>query len=690
MRSAVLVFTVCCLLMVGASAASASEAERPLASIRTAPAVPIEGEPVDFIASSPGRVGYSWDLDGDGAFDDASGSAVRRTLPMGTRTISVRAADRFGRTSTESRSVTAAGRNSPPTMSLNVGSQVQLDRPEQVNVYGSDEDGRIVKFELDLDGDGVYETSDPGRADTWWVRPTWQFLTSKTFDAPGDLVVRARVTDDTGATTVATQTVRVVDGPPSARLSVYSDAWDNAPVAGQPATVSASSTRPGVRHEFDLDGDGTYELDKGATSTFQTTFTAGTHVVGTRITDSRGDVLEQRVTTFVYEPTDAFGDKVFVKRFEAGANTGEPIDLTIAVEPYGRVYTVEWDADGDGDFDDGTFTTPAGIYPWDSVAHNTYTYRAPGVYEQRVRVSRSGLPARVFTSRIFVGARTLDRTPVVSVGPQIRGVPYGEPYAIETRAGSYQPPAPTLSFDLDGDGQFDETPPFRNPGYWWTFTAPTTIAVKATAASGETSVATTQLQPPGGNRTPVASLSVSGLAGRPLVAAYSIDDTGGARCCEAEWDSDGDGAYDDGNGAFPAVTASVGEHTVGLRLTDSLGRTAFVRKTFTIDAVNASPGKPLTLKVKVGKTKLKALLARGLTIKPGCAPACRATAALSSGGRGEVGKRTTSSKSFRVKLTPKARRSLRKARSVKLVVKVKAYAAGGLAASASRSVKISR
>ena len=52
----------------------------------------------------------------------------------------------------------------------------------------------------------------------------------------------------------------------------------------------------------------------------------------------------------------------------------------------------------------------------------------------------------------------------------------------------------------------------------------------------------------------------------------------------AAWDADGDGEYDDGTGATAAVSTAAGTHTVGLRVTDSAGRSAVVRKTFTLAA----------------------------------------------------------------------------------------------------------
>ena len=162
---------------------------------------------------------------------------------------------------------------------------------------------------------------------------------------------------------MATQTVHVVDSPLSASLTVSSGLVEHAPVAGQPATVTMFSTHPGAKYEFDLDGDGTYELDNGTTGEVTTTFSAGTHVVGARMTDTSGGVAAQRNTILVYQPADAPADRFFVQHFKTSATVGLATDLTIDVDPYTYDYTIEWDADGDGAFDDGTFTTPGGVDP---------------------------------------------------------------------------------------------------------------------------------------------------------------------------------------------------------------------------------------------------------------------------------------------------------------------------------------
>lgn len=665
----------------------AAQASASPVSIRTVPASPAEGRPVDLIASSQGNgVTYSWDLDGDGAFGDASGATITRTFPVGTQTVSVRATDGSGIVSTETRSVTTSP-NFAPTIGISTTTVMDLDRSYQIGVNSWDEDGEVVKFEFDLDGDGTFEVTTPV-GDPWQKR--WSSRADVAFDTPGDHLVRARATDDQGATAVATMTVHVRESEPWAYLNVYSDQFDHAPVAGQAATVEAYSVRPGAKYEFDLDGDGTYELDKGATSRFETALSAGTHVIGARITDTRGGVTEQRITTFVYQPADAFADKFFARRFEVSATVGEPTDLTINVEPYTRVYTIEWDADGDGDFDDGTFTTPGGDGPNSSIGHNTYTYTAPGIYDQRVRVSRAGLPTRIFSSKIFVGTRSVDRTPpYLSFGSGF-AINRGEPSGFDATSSSYYD-RPSLSFDLDGDGEFDEAPSYRVGLYYWTFTAPVTASIKATdPVSGKSVVGTMQMQP-GTHEVPSPTLNVGD--GR---ASYVIDDAAGATCCSAAWDTDGDGAYDDGSGATAVIPTTAGAHTVGLRVTDGLNHSAFVRKTFAV-ATQSAKTLPLKLKPRFTKAKLGALLKRGLRVKPGCPVACRATVVVAIDKATAkrlklrstvVGKGSGKGSTITVKLNAKARKALRKTRRVKLKVAIMATGADGRVGTSSKTLTI--
>lgn len=81
---------------------------------------------------------------------------------------------------------------SPPTLNINV--------PVTFDARGSvDPDGRIVKYEWDFDGDGVFEIS------------TASPVTTHTFTRGGEFKVSLRVTDDKGATATLAKTLRIAE-----------------------------------------------------------------------------------------------------------------------------------------------------------------------------------------------------------------------------------------------------------------------------------------------------------------------------------------------------------------------------------------------------------------------------------------------------------------------------------------------
>jgi hypothetical protein len=91
-------------------AAGAEGAERPDAGFTASPAEPRAGEAVSFGSTScdpDGRlVTQNWDLDGDGAFDDASGPSATWTFPAaGTQSVGLRVRSADGAEATERRNV---------------------------------------------------------------------------------------------------------------------------------------------------------------------------------------------------------------------------------------------------------------------------------------------------------------------------------------------------------------------------------------------------------------------------------------------------------------------------------------------------------------------------------------------------------------------------------------------------------
>lgn len=145
---------------------------------------------------------YDWTLDGDGRH-------VSRTFnePAGTEvTIAVTATDDAGATRefTKTVTVTDDGSNRSPTAGIDGPSYATVGEQLTFTVQGADPDGAITARE--------------------WTAPRTvegDTLTT-TFDQPGNYTLKAAVTDDDGARSWATHTVRVVSGsddPPVASLS---------------------------------------------------------------------------------------------------------------------------------------------------------------------------------------------------------------------------------------------------------------------------------------------------------------------------------------------------------------------------------------------------------------------------------------------------------------------------------------
>src|SRR4051794_9846615 len=130
---------------------------RPTPIIQATPTAPRIGSPVvlETSASSRGAT-FAWDLDGDGQFDDATGTKATRTFNGGTPRVGVRETDQFGRSGTETLTLPLHAFNARPSgqVEFSAGS-ARVGRPVTVTAVGSDPDGQIDHVDLDLDGDGT-------------------------------------------------------------------------------------------------------------------------------------------------------------------------------------------------------------------------------------------------------------------------------------------------------------------------------------------------------------------------------------------------------------------------------------------------------------------------------------------------------------------------------------------------------
>jgi secreted trypsin-like serine protease len=78
------------------------------------PPVPTAGQPATLTATSESATGYTWDLNGDGVFGDATGASTSQTFPSaGDRRVTVRAADADAQPAERFRTVAVAAAPAP-------------------------------------------------------------------------------------------------------------------------------------------------------------------------------------------------------------------------------------------------------------------------------------------------------------------------------------------------------------------------------------------------------------------------------------------------------------------------------------------------------------------------------------------------------------------------------------------------
>jgi len=138
----------------------------------------------------------------------------------------------------------------------------------------------------------------------------------------------------------------------------------------------------------------------------------------------------------------------------------------------------------------------------------------------------------------------------------------------------------TLTYDLDGDGEFDDVPV---DGTWTTMSAdPLTIAVKVTDGTGRTGVRTLGVQPTDIALAPIAAISSppSPLTAGTPSSLFGYGSWSAPGPATLGWDLDGDGEFDDASGTSATLTPSApGTATLGFQVIDSDGQRAVVTRT---------------------------------------------------------------------------------------------------------------
>ncbi|MFO0903898.1 MAG: PKD domain-containing protein [Pirellulales bacterium] len=156
-------------------------------------------------------VGYAWDFDGDGAYDDATGVGPSFTTTVsGVRTLGLQVTDNRGASATTTVVVNVA--NVAPTANAGADQSGFTGQPIALSAAGSSDPGNdIASYAWDFDADGQYDDA---------TGVSTSFLAS----SPGVYVVGLRVTDADGASSTDQLLVSVANLP--AEVVLFEDSFE--------------------------------------------------------------------------------------------------------------------------------------------------------------------------------------------------------------------------------------------------------------------------------------------------------------------------------------------------------------------------------------------------------------------------------------------------------------------------------
>ncbi|MBA3328164.1 MAG: PKD domain-containing protein [Solirubrobacterales bacterium] len=382
------------------------------------------------IASNPGQR-ETWQSDpGDQSSRNVGGSFAHAFTKSGSFSYVCRVhPDRMRGTVTVTGAPVASFTATPANPFT--GETVTLDASASTDNTG------IAKYEWDRDGNGTFET-DTGAVPT----------TTTSLGAPGTVVLRLQVTDTASPGNVATTTRSVVvrSRNPVASFTVT----PSTAAKGQSVQFDAgASTDPDdaiSKHEWDLDGNGSFETDTAAEPTTSRMYSAaGPVVVGLKVTDA---ALHTATATRTLTISNQLPVASFVVTSPASPLSLEPVTFDASAssdpdaQPGDPAFSYRWDFENDGPLDTLASTSPTA----------THTYRTPGTRTVRVQVTDGEGGVAQTTRAVTIG----NRPPSASFTAPERVTANGAAANFDG-AGSADPDGTIAKYewDLDGNGSFE-------------------------------------------------------------------------------------------------------------------------------------------------------------------------------------------------------------------------------------------
>ncbi len=213
---------------------------------------------------------------------------------------------------------------------------------------GSISNSPIVSYQWDINGDGSF-------GDKTTAEPTLTWDELRDFgldDGLAEYQIALKVTNELGLDNEAFATVTINDTPPTVDVQIVDPAPTQPPLVGDLVRIEFTSTDFGIDSpvgwSIDWDGSGEFDEYSGNASTASHRYDdTGDYEIEVRVTDDDGATASGYTSVTVDAAPPVLGQSVTIAE-------GDNLELTATVI---GTPTVNWDLDGDGEFDDAEGVT---------------------------------------------------------------------------------------------------------------------------------------------------------------------------------------------------------------------------------------------------------------------------------------------------------------------------------------------
>ncbi len=141
---------------------------------------------------------FEWDLDDDGAYDDATGTTTTNSWSSaGTHTIGLKITDDDGATDTDTATVTVGTQNHPPqTPTITGPTQGKYGTEYTFNFTATDPDSNDISFTIDWGDDDTEQTITVSSGQTLQISHTWEKENRESETIDTAYLLKAKAVDD--------------------------------------------------------------------------------------------------------------------------------------------------------------------------------------------------------------------------------------------------------------------------------------------------------------------------------------------------------------------------------------------------------------------------------------------------------------------------------------------------------------